>query len=120
MTSPTPPQLRVANGTHRKDLHGSATAIKSEPVLIKVPPVPRGKRAEFKRRWKFVCQQLVNVGILTGRDVFGVEQLCDAYQEVYDAEQRIKKDGLYMRGRQAGLVLHPAAREKKSRPKENL
>lgn len=109
MTLPTPPQLRLAAGTHMPKRHGDAAAIEAEKRFEKVPPAPRSKGAEFKRRWKQYGEALVAVGILTERDLPCLELLCDAHQERADCERTIRKDGLFLETKYNGRKLHPAA-----------
>jgi len=107
---PKPPALRIADGTHRKDRHGDKNAYGAERYLDKAPKCPEGKQPTFRKWWKHYCEALCNVGQLTERDLAAIEQLCDAHQEVFDAETAIRQDGGRYIATPFGITSHPAVK----------
>lgn len=106
---PTPPQLRIADGTHRDDRHGSKEAIGLEKLIDTVPPITdKTKRAEYKKRWKSYSKLMIDVGILTARDLPLLEQLCDAHQALIDALKELGGPENHYSNTKQGFVRHPA------------
>ena len=106
---PKPPELRLANGTHRNHRHGPRDAIGTETVLSKVPHIPdKSKRPEFRRRWKQYCSCLIAVGRLTSRDLPVIEGICDAHQHYFDAQEHLKDPAKWYIETASGLARHPA------------
>lgn len=108
---PTPPQIRIAKGTHRDDRHGSKAAIGAEKLLDSVPKVPSGKGEAFKRWWKHYASEMLAAGTLTARDVAPLEMLCDAHQLLADAQVKhddAERNGeLYMPTITGAIAKHP-------------
>ena len=106
---PKPPQVRIFSGAHRNDRHGSKDAVGSERVLSELPDPPRGKRAEFKKRWQEYGSEMARIGILTARDLPALELLCDAHQQAAEAEESLEEAGdPYLPTMGGGLQRHPA------------
>lgn len=106
---PKPPELRLASGTHRNHRHGPRDAIGTETVLTKVPRIPdKSKRPEFRLRWKQYCSCLIDVGRLTIRDLPAIEGICDAHQDYFDAQEKLKNPADQYLKTANGLVRHPA------------
>ena len=103
---PKAPSLRIADGTHRKGVHGPKEAYGAETVLTELPKPPAKKRAEFVRRWKQYGEQMLSVGVLTARDLPALEQLCDAHQDEFDARQDIQTNGQYFPTMGGGIARH--------------
>lgn len=104
---PKAPQLRIADGTHRKDRHGSKEQYGAEQVIEKVPRCPEGKGEEFARRWKFYCAEMLRVGVLTTRDLPSIEQLCDAHEDQARAQRDLEREGGYIVTQGGGVARHP-------------
>lgn len=104
---PKAPQLRIADGTHRKHRHGSKEQYGAETVIEKVPKVPDNKSEVFSRYWKRYCQDMLRVGVLTSRDLSAIEQLCDAHDDQDRAQQAIARDGDYVTTQGGGVQRHP-------------
>lgn len=103
---PKAPSLRIADGTHRKGVHGPKEAYGAETVLTELPRAPAKKKAEFTRRWKQYAGELLAVGVLTARDLPALEALCDAHQDEADARADIQKNGDYF-PTMSGMARHP-------------
>lgn len=104
---PKPPELRIADGTHRADRHGDKNAYGSESYIDSMPKCPDGKQPTFRKWWRHYCLAMIKVGQLTERDTSAIEQLCDAHQEVFDAEKELSEAGRY-RETPFGISAHPA------------
>lgn len=104
---PKPPALRIADGTHRADRHGPKDAYGAERYFDKTPKCPNGKQPTFRKWWNHYCKALANVGQLCERDLSAIEQLCDAHQEIFDAEATIRQDGGRYVATPMGIVPHP-------------
>lgn len=104
---PKAPELRIADGTHRKDRHGSKEQYGAETVIDKVPRCPDNKGEEFAKRWKRYCGEMLRVGVLTSRDLDAIEQLCDAHEDQARAQAALIRDGDFI-PTQTGFARHPA------------
>lgn len=104
---PKAPELRIADGTHRKDRHGAIQAYGAEVLLNTVPEVPRSKGAVFKKCWREYCERLIQVGQFSARDIKPLESLCDAHQDEADTRLILKVQGEYF-PTMAGIARHPA------------
>ena len=108
---PKPPQLRIADGTHRNDRHGQKKAVGSEKVLNEVPKPPTGKGKNFQKWWKHYAGEMLATGTLTARDIAPLEVLCDAQEELAAAMQTMDQaeiDGmLYLPTMGGAMVKHP-------------
>ena len=105
---PKAPELRIADGTHRKDRHGSKEQYGAETVIEKVPKCPESKGEEFARRWKRYCGEMLRVGVLTSRDLDAIEQLCDAHEDQARAQFALRQDGDFVSTQGGGVARHPA------------
>ena len=104
---PKAPSLRIADGTHRNGVHGPKEAYGSETLLTEVPKPPAKKKTEFVRRWKQYGGEMLQVGVLTARDLPALEALCDAHQDEADARADIARNGDYF-PTMSGMARHPA------------
>lgn len=112
---PKPPQLHIIQGTFREDRHGSRDAVMSEEVLKRVPTAPAMSSDVFKRWWKSYCDDLIQVGVLTQRDLKAVQMLCDAHEQMEkasDIRDEAERNGmLYYLNDSGNYVKHPALAE---------
>lgn len=112
---PKPPQLHIIQGTFREDRHGSKDAVLSEQVLSKVPAPPPMVSAVFKRWWKSYCEDLIQVGVLTQRDLKAVHMLCDAHEQFELAceirDEATRNGTLYSYNDSGNPVKHPVLAE---------
>lgn len=104
---PKPPELRIADGTHRKDRHGAIEAYGAEVLLKGVPDVPKSKGAVFKKCWREYCERLIQVGQFSARDIKPLESLCDAHQDEADTRVVLRQQGEYF-ATMEGIKRHPA------------
>lgn len=104
---PKPPELRIADGTHRKDRHGAIEAYGAEVLLKVVPDVPKSKGAVFKKCWREYCERLIQVGQFSARDIKPLESLCDAHQDEADTRVVLRQQGEYF-ATMEGIKRHPA------------
>ncbi len=105
---PKAPELRIADGTHRRDRHGDKDAFGKEQYLESVPACPSGKKPTFRKHWRRYCEALIAVGQLTTRDIPAIEELCEAHQECFEAESSIKSAGARYVETPFGISAHPA------------
>lgn len=104
---PKAPELRIADGTHRKHRHGDIEAYGAEVLITKLPKAPDNKGQVFLDCWKHYAQRLIEVGQLSQRDLKPLEALCDAHQDESDAREALRQDGPYFATMQ-GISRHPA------------
>jgi P27 family predicted phage terminase small subunit len=104
---PKPPSLKIANGTFQPHRDGVREQIGTEETLRDVPPARKDSKVEYKRRWQAYCKALIDVNVLSGRDLPVIEQLCDAHQYLVDLESQIGGPANYFFSTEAGLKRHP-------------
>jgi P27 family predicted phage terminase small subunit len=104
---PKPPELRIADGTHRKDRHGDIESFGAEVLLSSIPKCPDRKGPVFKSCWRHYAERLIQVGQLCARDIKPLEALCDAHQDESDAREIMSQQGAYFET-MSGLSRHPA------------
>jgi P27 family predicted phage terminase small subunit len=87
---PKPTAIKIAEGNL-----GKRPLNDREPKpAVGIPERPRHLRDKGARRyWKFYCDDLVKIGVLTVADGMALGALCDAYADYVDAKAYIEKHG---------------------------
>lgn len=88
---PVPSKMKEARGTYRKDRapKNPVNADQQKPKL----KVPSFLQAKGKLMYERACGQLHSLGLLSSVDDTALELLAMAYQEWYQAELMLKREG---------------------------
>lgn len=104
---PKPAQLKVIQGTRRKDRE-NPHAPKAE-ALNRIPAPPEFLGESGRTKWLELATLLVQRKILTDMDLHNLEGFCVAYENWRTAQQDLRLNGLVMEGAMGGPVKNPAA-----------
>ena len=75
----------------------------------KSPQPPRGRGDEFVFRWRMYARIMFDTGILMPQFMPALEQLCDAHQQIVDADEDLRANGgRYLHSEKGTVMAHPA------------
>lgn len=101
---PKPSNLKVLQGTNRKD-RTNPNEPKPDPVKD-VPPSPNWFDKEGKKEWQRVAKHLFKMGLLTDVDFSALEAYCMTYSRWKLAEKDVDKNGIiYECKNREGIVM---------------
>lgn len=87
---PKPTQLKVIQGTFRKD-----RANPSEPKpKNQLPPCPDFLEGKPRREYFRIGRKLERIGVLTEVDDLALAGLCLSWAEYLEAEEQVRKTGM--------------------------
>jgi len=73
------------------------------------PQPPRGRGDEFVARWRAYARLMHETGILQDQFMPALEMLCDAHQQITDADEDLKANGgRYIYSDKGTAMAHPA------------
>ena len=106
-----PTAVKIAEGTHRKDRHGIASA---EPgnAIQGTPEAPSGLGESALVVWGQVLPLIVEAGYLSDLDLHSFERFCLLHDELKDCERVIDEDGAYHVLESGSIQQHPAVNRK--------
>jgi len=88
----TPPEIKLAHGTHRDDRDGKPE-LQPGDSLTEVPRAPRSLGTVGKKVWKEATGLMVDAGYLTALDLSALELYCRAHDEVATLDEEIANVG---------------------------
>jgi len=80
----------------------------SDSVKYQSPQPPRGRGDEFVARWRSYARLMFDTGILHDQFMPALEMLCDAHQQMLEADETLTKDGRYLTSEKGTMMAHPA------------
>jgi P27 family predicted phage terminase small subunit len=111
MKAPSLPQLKIAteNTTTAGDTSGS------------IPQPPRGRGTEFVKRWREYAKIMAEGGNLDTRYLPALEMLCDAHQQIIEADNDlVAAGGRYVQSEKGTIMAHPACVRRETAKREVL
>ena len=102
-----PTQVKQLAGTLRPDRVNHNEPV--GPILGKMPPCPSHLNGEARKTWSKVGRALIDMGVLTGVDLQGLEAYCVVYARWQEAEKKLADSGqLIVWGGKDGLTQGPS------------
>ena len=89
-----PTQAKQLAGTLRPDRVNPNEPV--GPVLGKMPPCPSHLNGEARKTWSRLGRALIDMGVLTGVDLQGLEAYCVVYARWQDVETQLKTYGVML------------------------
>jgi P27 family predicted phage terminase small subunit len=74
---------------------------------MKVAKAPNGLGAQGKRLWKKILSEYE---LTESHDLARLEMACRTLDNLHDAEDRVRRDGMFTENRYGNIVEHPAVK----------
>ena len=100
---PKPTQLKVVQGTFRKDRANS-----SEPKPDnQLPPCPDFLEGRSRKEYFRIGRKLERIGVLTEIDDLALAGLCQSWAEYLEATEQVRKTGMLVKSPSGYPMLNP-------------
>ena len=103
-----PPELRIAQDHYRPGKNGPKSTL-TAGYLAKPPTAPKGLSTKGKKEWRSVCKLLIEAGVLTQRDLFGIESYIRLREDLWQLEEVMNKPDFerFYRDSKGDIKSHP-------------